>query len=47
MKKSPQHSHGYWTKERCTQKAALYSNTTEFRKSSPYVYQLVKKNGMV
>lgn len=45
MKKSPQHSHGYWTKERCRQEAALYPNTTEFRKSSPYVYQLAKEMG--
>ena len=45
MRKKPQHGHGYWTKERCRQVAALYPNTTEFRKSSPYVYQLAKEMG--
>lgn len=45
MRKKPQHGHGYWTKERCRQEAALYPNTTEFRKSSPYVYQLAKEMG--
>ncbi len=45
MKKDNTHDAGYWTKERCRQRASGYANTTAFRKANPYVYGRAKKMG--
>lgn len=45
MKKDNTHDAGYWSIERCREIASGFSNTTEFRKAAPYVYERAKKMG--